>query len=484
MHALFRGPRARSTARRLRGLALVGTAWALLSCGVVPHGGQQGAAAQREAGAGRAKALNILLVGLDSRAGLSPETRDRLHVNGKACDCTDVMMLMHVSADRRRVSVVSLPRDSYVRFAPHKDGNKPPSAHRGKINAAHEHGGPSLTVRTVEQATGLRVDHYAETDFADFVKTVDTLGGAKVCTRKPLWDENAGLDITAGTHDFDGRNALRYARARHVTPPGDLGRVRRQQQLVAAILHRLTGERAADDPAALLRTARAFRGTVRTDDGLTARELVRLAGELRGLSPARTEFATVPIGRFDYRVPAWGSTLTWDEPRARAMFRALREDRPLRDEPRLRPPHGMRPVAMEPGLIPVRIEGTGEASLRVRDALRRNGFDVLGGAGGAGGTGGGTGPAAAKSARGTKEGAKDATITYAPGYDREAQVLATALPRARTLPEVGHGRTLTVRPGTGRTELARIVHDRSSVEGAPASAEALACDPTGGHGPR
>ncbi|MFG3259633.1 LCP family protein [Streptomyces sp. NPDC048172] len=469
MHALFRDPRVRPRARRLRGLALAGTACALLSCGVAPHGAQQGAAAERDAG--RAKALNILFVGLDSRAGLTPETRDRLHVNGKACDCTDVMMLMHVSADRRRVSFVSLPRDSYVRFAPHKDGDKPLTSHQGKINAAHQHGGPALTVRTVEQATGLRVDHYAETDFADFVKTVDTLGGARICTRKALWDENAGLDITEGKHDLAGREALRYARARHVTPPGDLGRVRRQQQLVAGILQRLTGGEAAGDPVALLRTARAFRETVRTDDGLTARKLVRLAGELRGLSPARTEFATVPIDGFDHRVPTWGSTLTWDEPRARAMFRALREDRPLRNEPRLRPPHGVRPVAMEPNLIPVRVEGTDEASLRVRNALRRNGFDVLDG------TGGGVGPAAAKDAKGT-------TITYAPGYDREAEVLATALPRAKALPEVGHARTLTVRPGTARTRLARIVHDRSSVEGAPATAEALACDPTGGHGPR
>ena len=480
MHALFRGPRARPPARvrRLRAVALAGATCALLSCGALTDGGGQGAAAQGDTG--ETRPLNFLLVGLDSRAGLSKKTRDRLHVNGKACDCTDVMMLMHVSADRERVSVVSIPRDSYVRFAPHKDGKKKPrTTHRGKINAAHQHGGRALTVQTVEQVTGVDIDHYAETDFADFVKTVDTLGGAHVCTRKALWDENSGLDITAGEHDLAGREALRYARARHVTPPGDLGRVRRQQQLVAGILQRLTGEQTADDPVALLRTARAFRRTVRTDDGLTARALVRLAGELRGLRPERTEFATVPIKEFDHRVPVWGSTLTWDEPRARALFRTLEEDRPLSSEPRLRPPHGARPVAMDPGEIPVRVEGTGGESTRVADALRRDGFAVQDDTDTATGTGTGTGTGEGSGTGGHKR----ATVTYAPGHDREAEVLATALPHARTLPEVGHGRTLTVRPGTDRTRTARIVLDRSSVEGAPASGEDLACDPTGGHGP-
>ncbi|NGO67744.1 LCP family protein [Streptomyces sp. SB3404] len=393
---------------------------------------------------------------MDSRAGLSGAERDRLHVNGRACDCTDVMMLLHFSGDRRRISAVSIPRDSYVRFAPHRDKKgEAPTAHWGKINAAHRHGGPALAVRTVEQATGLRVHHYAEADFAGFVAAVDGLGGAEVCTRKPMWDENAGLDLAAGEHALSGGDALRFVRARHVPPPGDLGRVRRQQQLVAGVLLRLAGER-ADDPSALLRAARTLRRTVRTDEGLTRQQLLRLGGRLRGLSARRMEFATVPIADFDHRVASWGSTLAWDDRRARALFRALAEDRPLTRDRALAPPPGVRPVAVDPGLVPVRVVGEGRESARVERALRRNGFSVAGRGGG-------------RRAEGRT------VISYAPGYDGYARVLAAALPQARTRPVVGHSRTLTVRPGAGRVRLARIVHDRSSVEGAPVTAKDLAC---------
>lgn len=435
----------------------------------------------------RGPGLNFLLVGLDRRVGLSSKMKNALHVNGKQCDCTDVMMLLHVSADRRRVSVVSIPRDSYVRFAAHHDTGKGVGKdprhprHLGKINSAYAHGGPQLTVRTVEQATGVRIDHYAETDFLNFTRTVDRLGGARVCSAKPLRDDNSGLRLPAGTHRLNGRHALRYVRARHVDPPGDLGRVRRQQRLVGELLTTLTGDRVAGDPAAALRMAAALHGTsVRTDAGLTRGTLVRLGRELRGLTPHRTEFATVPLSEFDHRAPEWGSSLVWDKSRARALFGDLRADRPITRNPRTQPADGKQPVATSPKKITVRVRGGGAVGRRMANQLRAQGFHVLDPAHA------GDGPKLLKGAT---------RISFDRHWDREAPTLGTALPGARlspfdakpgkpgkpsTSPKPGkqgqqHSPVFTVRPGTTATRVVGVVEDRSSVEGAPVTGDRLHC---------
>lgn len=414
-----------------------------------------------EAGPG----MNILLVGLDRRTGISKETRNRLHVNGEECNCTDVMMLLHIAADGERVSAVSIPRDSYVPFAPHREPGESGTVrhHKGKINAAYQHGGPALAVRTVEQATGVRVDHYAETGFTGFVDAVDATGPTRVCSEKAMRDVNAGLDLAAGHHELDGTGALRYVRARHVSPPGDLGRVRRQQRFVAETLVRLAGERVAGDEAMLRRVANALRATLRVDDGLTTRQIIALARELRGLRPQQTEFATVPMSRFDHRVPYWGSTLTWDEPRAEVLFGNLREDRPLTDDPRTQPPGGLSPIATPPARVAVRVEG-GDAAVEVRRGLRENGFDVRIGGRPAG--------------RDAGAGEEDATvITYDPRGEPKAQALATALPDAQLQSVRGHDAVPVVHVGREGAGVVPVVYDRSSVEGAPVTGDALDCGP-------
>ncbi|NLU70626.1 LCP family protein [Streptomyces sp. HNM0574] len=412
--------------------------------------------------------VNILLVGLDRRSGMTKAEKDRLHVNGEECNCTDTMMLLHLSEDRKRVSIVSIPRDSYVPFAAHREqGGKTTVRHRGKINSAYEHGGPALAVRTVEQATGVRVDHYAETDFKGFVGTVDRAGGNRVCTGKPLRDTGSGLDLAAGTHVLDGARSLRYVRARHVSPPGDLGRVRRQQRFVAHLLETLTSERVAGSPATLYGAAAALRATVRTDDTLTVGRLAGFGRELRGLRPERMEFATLPLSEFDHRVPEWGSTLKWDAPRAEVLFRNLREDRPVTGDPRTEPAPGKHPVSLPPGEVTVRVQGHGEGVRRVEQGLRDNGFDVA-----PRGGDGAEGTAAAPPLR--------TEITYAPRTEPHALALATALPGATTRAVKGHPATPLVRlsavDGARGTRVVDVVEDRSSVEGAPVTGDAFACD--------
>ncbi|MBO1332884.1 LCP family protein [Streptomyces sp. VRA16 Mangrove soil] len=396
------------------------------------------------AAAGLGTGTNLLVAGLDRRSDLTREEIDRLHVGGQECGCTDVLMLVHLAADGHRLSIVSLPRDSYVPFAPHDH-----PAHSGKINGAYAHGGADLTVRTVERATGLHIDHYLETDFRRFAAAVDDLGGADVCTDVPLTDENSGLELPAGTHTLDGRHALRYVRARHLLPPGDLGRVRRQQKLLLGMLARMTDAGLFRNPVAAARTARALLAQVRTDGHTDARTLVSLARSLRELAPEQAEFATVPVSDFDHRVPQWGSSLLWDERRAEQMFAALRADRPLIG---LFPSDGAVPVGMPPSETRVAVDDP-----RIADALRASGFDVT--------------PTAAPGARPSGP----TVVTYEPERARYAPSLAAALPGAELRPVAGTGPVFRVVVGSADRGVTRVTYDRSMVEGAPVTGDTLRC---------
>ncbi|MFE0171188.1 LCP family protein [Streptomyces sp. NPDC059002] len=392
----------------------------------------------------QARGTNLLLVGLDRRSGMSRADIQRLHVGGKECDCTDVMMLVHVAPDGRRLSVVSIPRDSYVPFAPHDSHG----AHSGKINGAFAEGGADLTVRTVERATGVRVDHYLEADFLGFVAAVDRLGGAEVCTATPLRDLNSGLKLAPGTHAIDGRKALRYVRARHVSPPGDLGRVRRQQRLVLGMLARLADAGAFTSPLATGRTAYALAQHVRADEHTSLRTLYELGRSLRHLDLAHTEFATVPMADFDHRVPGWGSTLLWDRPRAKALFDAVREDRTLVTHHR----GHAAPVDMRPASVRVRVDDPATA-----EGLRANGFDVT----------------AAERPGGRAAG--PTVISYDPGQARYVDTLAAALPGSRLRPVAGQGPVFRVTVGAAKQRVVAVAYDRSMVEGAPVTGDRLRC---------
>ncbi|MER5889293.1 LCP family protein [Streptomyces sp. NPDC001941] len=417
------------------------------------------------------RGVNVLLVGIDRRTGISPEDKRRLHVGGKECNCTDVMLLAHLSADGQRASVVSLPRDSYVEYG---DGSA-----RGKINAAFQRGGAPLTISTVERATGLHVDHYLETDFTGFEQAVDGLGGATICSAKPLQDTNSGLRLRPGVHRVTGNTALRYARARHVSPPGDLGRVRRQQRLLIGMLQRLRAENALADPGAAARTAWTLLRSVRTGPDTGVSDVVSLGLAFGRLDASRTEFATVPLAEFDHRVPGVGSTVLWHAARAGALWDALREDRPVTGDTRIQPPVGV-PVERDPRGITARVDDAPTAQ-----ALRDIGFVIAPDAA--------QDPAApetpspkttAQQTTVQKATVQRATtqrhdgptvITYDPYWERDAAVLAAALPGARLRPVPGHGPVFDIAVGTGHQGVTAVTFDRSAFEGAPVSGEELTC---------
>ncbi|MEV6106231.1 LCP family protein [Streptomyces sp. NPDC051940] len=368
------------------------------------------------------RGLNFLVVGTDRRDRISEADRARYSLGGAPCNCADTIMLVHLSGDRGRASVVSIPRDSYVEFPPHtnKALGERLASHAGKINSAYAHGGPPLTVRAVEKMTGIHIDHYLEIDFSSFMKTVDVIGGVEICSARPLRDTYSGLDLPAGTSRLGGGEALQYVRARHVDGASDLGRMRRQQLFLAAVMDKVSATRTLLNPVRLRQVSGTVLGSVRADSGLSGGEMLALGRAMRHFSPSSSEFTTVPIATQDHQVPGVGATVLWDRARAAGLFARIRADQPLSAGHK----QAAEPVEVAPSSIRVQVvNGTAEPGLGTRAAqtLARGGFAL-------------TGPA-----RNAPSPAAHTTITYDPRWDRSASSLHTALPTARLIPSPGQG---------------------------------------------
>ncbi|MFF8973309.1 LCP family protein [Streptomyces sp. NPDC014995] len=376
--------------------------------------------------------MNVLLVGTDGRDRITEQERRRYRLGGAPCHCTDTLMIVHISEDRERASVVSLPRDSYAETPPHTDRTtgRTHHGHPLKINAAYAEGGPQLTVRTVEHMTRVKIDHYLEVDFTSFMRTVDVLGGVKVCTARHLKDSYTGLDLPPGTHTLTGGEALQYVRSRHIDADSDFGRVKRQQRFLAALVDHATSSGILLNPLRFRDVARAVLGSVRADRGFGTDELLDLGRAMRTFSPSSSEFTTVPVGQVGYAVKGIGSTVKWDPVKAERLFRSLREDKPLAKPPRRRET-AVR-VEVAPQQIRVHVEnGTPTVGLakRVDAALAATGFRT---------TGRPT-PAPDRSVRRT-------VISHDPRWDRSARSLAAAFPGSelRSVPRLGPTLKVTV----------------------------------------
>ncbi|WDF38600.1 LCP family protein [Streptomyces sp. T12] len=379
--------------------------------------------------------MNVLLVGTDGRDRISEEERRKYRLGGAPCHCTDTIMIVHISEDRERASVVSLPRDSYAEV-PAGEGRK---AHPIKINAAYAEGGPNLTVATVEHMTHVKIDHYLEVDFTSFMRTVDVVGGVQICTAEPMKDAYTGLDLPAGTHRLMGGEALQYVRSRHVDSDSDLGRVQRQQRFMAALIERATSSGILLNPMRFRDVTRAVLGSVRADKGFGTGELLDLGRAMRNFSPSSSEFTTVPIRQLEYTVKDVGSTVKWDAAKSERLFRALREDEPLAaHRPRRRPVR----VEVAPQEIHVQVENGTEASdlgKRVDTALAATGFQTTG-----------------RPVSAADRPVKRTVVAHDPRWDRSAKSLAAALPGSELRAVKGLGPTLKVIVGTDFRQVRKV----------------------------
>ncbi len=261
--------------------------------------------------------LNILLAGVDVRAGLTKREQRMLHVGHVSSFNSDTLMLVHISASHRQVQVVSLPRDSWVRI---------PGFGMNKINAAIGLGGPPLMVRTVEKATGLVINDFVEVNFLGFVKIIDALGGVNICLPYAVDDPYSGLHMSAGMHHVNGIRALQFARDRHSFALSDLARIADQQQLIASVIEQAISTGTLANPVKFARFLNAATSAVKVDRHLN---VIALADQMRYVRPGAVTFTTVPLANTNYLTPTGALAVLWNGSAARALFTRIRNDQPL-----------------------------------------------------------------------------------------------------------------------------------------------------------
>jgi LCP family protein required for cell wall assembly len=280
--------------------------------------------------------LNILLAGVDVRAGLTKHEERVLHVGHATGRNSDTLMLVHITGDHRHIVVVSLPRDSWVQI---------PGFGMNKINAAFGLGGPPLMVKTVEHATGLTINEFVEVNFLGFVKIIDALGGVNVCLPYAVDDPYSGLHMSAGRHHVNGIRALQFARDRHSFARSDLARITDQQQLLASVLSEASSSGTLTDPVRFSRFLSAATAATTVDQSFN---VTGLAEQMRYIRPGAVSFTTVPLANTNYQAPNGESAVLWNEAAARALFSRVKSDRvgKLRHHHRHRPspPPGQQTV--------------------------------------------------------------------------------------------------------------------------------------------
>lgn len=249
-----------------------------------------------------------LLVGSDSREGLTDEQKERLTTGSVAGSRTDTIMLMHVPRFGGKTLLLSLPRDSIVEI---------PGEGEGKINAAYAIGGPDLLVKTVESETGLRMDAYVEIGLGGFANIVDAVGGVEICPEEAMNDPQAGLKVEKGCQEADGATALAYARSRKVSATGDIARVERQREVVGVIAGEAASPWTFLNPLRYFSLASAGADSIAIGEDVGPIDLAKFAWGMTKVTGDDGLTCTVPI--VDLAVH-------WNEEKAAALFENIAED--------------------------------------------------------------------------------------------------------------------------------------------------------------
>ena len=275
-----------------------------------PFAGIPARAPQQKVAAGEEPAVNILVLGTDSRTSASDPSQWK-----EGAQRTDAIMIVQVSGDRKTVSVMSIPRDSWVEIPGHG---------QGKINAAYSYGGPSLTIHTVENLTGIHIDHFAVANFESFVALTDEIGGVRINLKTP--QTLAGKELGAGAQVLDGQQALAYTRERSSLPNGDFDRVKRQQIWMRSIVSRVLTNGTLSSPTALYSFLKTASRTVAVDESFTLNQMQSLALETRHLHSNDIRFMTVPTAGTGTSTDGQ-SIVTLDADADTPLFKAFAEDR-------------------------------------------------------------------------------------------------------------------------------------------------------------
>ncbi|MEV0250389.1 LCP family protein [Nocardia sp. NPDC050712] len=371
---------------------------------------------------------NYLIVGTDTRAG----------VNGKMGAGTlddaegaraDTVMLVHIPKNRKRVVAVSFPRDLDVTRPQCNgwDNDKGeytkevfPSAIGDKLNAVYALAGPKCLVNVVRKMTGLTISHFIGIDFAGFQAMVDTMNGVEVCAPKPIQDGVLGTVLEkAGKQVVNGETALNYVRARHVygEERSDYDRISRQQRFMASLLRSMLSSRVLFNPDTFNKLIGAFREHTFVD-GVTTNDLVTLGRSLQKVEAGAVTFLTIPTAG----TTSYGNEIP-RETDIKAIFSAVRDDRPLPGEKTAEPissspaapPAPPTYTAVDPDTVSLLVSNGSDIqgrALQVANKLGNQGFNIYSTTNYSGGV------------------SQTTKVRFAPGHEAEAATVATAIPGA------------------------------------------------------
>jgi len=257
---------------------------------------------------------NWLIAGSDQRTGISRSEQAQLHLGSEGADASDSLMLLHMGSGRP--VLISIPRDSYVPIPGHGDN---------KINAALAFGGPSLLVQTVEDVTGLKINHYMGIGFGGLANVVGAIGGVRMCVKTAVPADPTGdsgfKGLAAGCHNLSGTQAIAFVRDRHSFATSDLQRIQDQRAFLSALLSKATSPGVYLNPFTALPFASTSASAIAVDKGTSLYDLLQVAFALR--NPVT---GTVPIANANLQTSA-GDAVEWNRSQALELFNALQNDK-------------------------------------------------------------------------------------------------------------------------------------------------------------
>ncbi|WP_293786393.1 LCP family protein [uncultured Aeromicrobium sp.] len=270
-------------------------------------------------------AINVLLLGSDKGEGnhggetLAEDAASDEWPSGKYR--SDTIMVVHISADRSTVDLVSIPRDTYTMIY---DEDGEPTQEQ-KINAAFSEFGPLGAISTVENLTGLRMDHLAIIDWEGFKDLSSAVGGVPVTIPNTFYDPQQGIRWEAGEHVLEGEEALAYVRTRYGLLRGDYDRIARQQNFIRSLMGKMMENGITTNPVKLSNMVSAVAENLTIDEEWSTSDLRGLALSMRGITTDDVRFLTAPVGSEEDH-PTWGSIVHLDQVKLAQLFDAMRSD--------------------------------------------------------------------------------------------------------------------------------------------------------------
>ncbi|MFC8439641.1 LCP family protein [Streptomyces griseoincarnatus] len=270
----------------------------------------------------KGEGTNYLIVGSDSREGLSDEDKKRLRTGSSEGKRTDSVMILHTGDNGP--TLISLPRDSNVEIPTFK-GSESGKTYQGtgrqvKLNAAYAEDGPELLVRTVEFNTGLHIDHYVEIGFAGFANIVDAVGGVEIDIPQDIKDTKSGADLKKGKQTLNGEEALAFVRTRYALAGSDLDRTKNQQKFLSALASQVATPGTVLNPFRLYPTMSAGLDSLIVDKEMGLFDLADMFWSMKGVSGGEGTSMNMPLAGSS------GGNLLWDKDKVKQLVNQLNND--------------------------------------------------------------------------------------------------------------------------------------------------------------